>query len=199
MADPAKQQFPSRRVAIFGGSFDPVHRGHLAMATLARAVAGLEEVLFMPAAVSPFKQGTVATAAQRFEMLGIALADAAMDWAGVSDFELKRPAPSYSWETLRHFRALEPETEWYWILGTDQWEQIDRWAEPERLREGLHFLVFTREEQIVRDRPGWRRTAIRFEHPASSTAIRADFAAHRDWLTEGVAAYCGQERIYGNL
>lgn len=199
MADPAKQQFPFRRVAIFGGSFDPVHRGHLAMATLARAVAGLEEVLFMPAAVSPFKQGTVATAAQRFEMLGIALADAAMDWAGVSDFELKRPAPSYSWETLRHFRVLEPETEWYWILGTDQWEQIDRWAEPERLREGLHFLVFTREGQIVRDRPGWRRTAIPFEHPASSTAIRADFAAHRDWLTEGVAAYCGQERIYGSL
>jgi nicotinate-nucleotide adenylyltransferase len=199
MADPAKQQFPFRRVAIFGGSFDPVHRGHLAMATLARAVAGLEEVLFMPAAVSPFKQGTVATAAQRFEMLGIALADAAMDWAGVSDFELKRPAPSYSWETLRHFRVLEPETEWYWILGTDQWEQIDRWAEPERLREGLHFLVFTREGQIVRDRPGWRRTAIPFEHPASSTAIRADFAAHRDWLTEGVVAYCGQERIYGSL
>jgi aspartate kinase len=79
MADPAKPQSPSRRVALFGGSFDPVHRGHLAMATMARQVAGLDEVLFMPAAVSPFKQGTVATAAQRFEMLGIALADAAIN------------------------------------------------------------------------------------------------------------------------
>jgi nicotinate-nucleotide adenylyltransferase len=199
MADPAKPPCLSRRVALLGGSFDPVHRGHLAMATLAREVAGLEEVLFMPAAVSPFKKGTVATAGQRFEMIRIALADASMDWAGVSDFELNRPAPSYSWETAQHFRALEPETEWCWILGTDQWEQIDRWAEPGRLREGLHFLVFTREGQAVRERPGWRHTPIAFAHPASSTAIRADFAGHRDWLTPGVAAYCEQERIYGSL
>jgi nicotinate-nucleotide adenylyltransferase len=199
MAGPAKQQLLSRRVAIFGGSFDPVHRGHLAMAALAHEVAELEEVLFMPAAVSPFKKGTVATAAQRFEMIVIALDDAGMDWAGVSDFELNRPAPSYSWETAHHFHALEPETEWCWILGTDQWEQIDRWAGPERLREGLHFLVFTRKGQTVRDRPGWRHTPIALEHPASSTAIRGDIAGHRDWLTPGVAAYCGEERIYGSL
>lgn len=196
MADPAFKKNARPRIAIFGGSFDPVHLGHLAMATAAREVAALAEVLFMPAAVSPFKKGTVASAEQRHQMLSIALADEGLDWSRVSDFEWKRPGPSYSWETARHFRSLEPDTEWCWILGTDQWEQIDRWAEPERLRESLHFLVFTREGQIVRDRAGWRHTAIPFAHPASSTAIRSDFAGHRDWLTPGVAAFAEKEGIY---
>lgn len=188
---------PRPRAALFGGSFDPVHRGHLAMAVAAREAADLDRVVFVPAAVSPFKSGTVATGTQRREMLGIALAESGTAWAEISDFELNRPAPSYSWETARHFSALAPETEWYWILGTDQWDQIERWAEPERLRQWLHFLVFTRQGQTVRERPGWRHTAVAFEHPASSSAIRSDFTAHRDWLTPGVAVYCEERGIYG--
>lgn len=189
---------PPPRAAIFGGSFDPVHRGHLAMAAAAREAAGLERVIFMPAAVSPFKKGTVATAAQRLRMLEIALEEAGFPWAGISDFELNRPAPSYSWQTARHFSSLESETEWFWILGTDQWGQIERWAEPEILRETLHFLVFTRHGHPVREKTGWLHTPVVFQHPASSTAIRADFAKHRDWLTPEVAAYCESEGLYGN-
>jgi nicotinate-nucleotide adenylyltransferase len=185
-----------RRAAIFGGSFDPVHRGHLAMAERAREVAGIDRVLFMPAAVSPFKKGTVASGPQRWTMLGIAVAESGLDWAEVSDFELNRPAPSYSWETANHFSKAFPGTEWFWILGTDQWEQIDRWAEPEILRHLLHFLVFTREGEPVRDRPDWRHTAISFSHPASSTAIRADLPKHRDWLCPGVLRYCREEGLY---
>lgn len=186
----------SPRVAIFGGSFDPVHRGHVAMAERARVIAGLDEVIFMPAAVSPFKSGTIATPEQRLHMLGLALADAKLPGASVSDFELNRPAPSYSWQTVRHFESLRPEVRWHWILGTDQWEAIDRWAEPEILRDSLHFLVFTRHGDTVRERSGWHATAVPFEHPASSTAIRADFARHRDWLSPAVAAFCETERIY---
>ena len=196
MTPPVTDSASSARKAIFGGSFDPIHRGHLAMAEAAREKAGLAAVVFVPAAVSPFKRGTVATGPQRREMIEIALAESALDWASVSDSELNRPAPSYSWETARHFAGIEPETEWYWILGTDQWEQIDQWAEPDRLRESLHFIIFTRLGQVVRDRSGWRFTAVPFEHPASSTAIREDFAEHREWLASGVAAYCEREGLY---
>jgi len=185
------------RKAIFGGSFDPVHRGHLAMAEVAREKGGLAEVIFVPAAVSPFKRGTVANGPQRREMIAMALAESRLDRASVSDFELNRPAPSYSWETARHFANLEPETEWCWIVGTDQWEKIDQWSEPDRLRESLHFLVFCRHGKVVEDRPGWRFTAVPFEHPASSTALREDFAEHREWLMPKVAAYCEREGIYG--
>lgn len=195
MSAPPPPAFPNR-AAIFGGSFDPVHRGHLAMAERARAVSGLDRVVFMPAAVSPFKKGTVANASQRHDMLGIALRESGFDWAEVSGFELDRPAPSYSWQTAQHFASAFPRTEWFWILGTDQWEQIERWAEPEILRELLHFLVFTRKGEPVRERPGWRRTAIPFAHPASSTAIRSDLDAHGDWLAPGVLRYCREQGLY---
>ncbi len=184
------------RVAIFGGSFDPVHRGHLAMADRAREVAGLDELIFVPAAVSPFKTGTVATPAQRLRMLELALAESDLTGASISDCELVRPAPSYSWQTVRHFESLRPGVEWSWILGTDQWEAIERWAEPEILRTSLHFLVFSRHGDIVHDRSGWRATPVAFAHPATSTAIRADFAGHRDWLPPAVADFCEAERIY---
>lgn len=181
------------RAALFGGSFDPVHRGHLAMAAAAREEIRLDRFVFVPAAVSPFKAGTMASGPQRRAMLEIALREAGYDWAEISDFELARHAPSYSWETAGHYAACFPNTVWYWVLGTDQWAQIERWAEPERLRQTLHFLVFARQGQEVLPRPGWRSTAIPFDHPASSSAIREDFPAHRDWLLPGVAAYWEQE------
>lgn len=183
------------RIAIFGGSFDPVHRGHLAMAAIAHERFTLDGVMFVPCAVSPFKSGTTASGPQRCEMLKTALAESAMEWAGVSDFELNRPAPSYSWETARHFSETRPGVGWYWILGTDQWEQIERWAEPEILRDLLHFIVFSRAGAVVRARPGWRYSPVTFEHPASSTSIREDFDEHRAWLTPRVAEFAAG--IYG--
>ncbi len=183
------------RLAIFGGSFDPVHSGHLAMAAVARERFALDGVVFMPCAVSPFKSGTVANGAQRLEMLVTAIREAGINWAVVSDFELNRPAPSYSWETARHFSASDPAVEWYWILGTDQWDRIESWAAPEELRNRLHFIVFTRAGAPVRDRPGWRFTPVEFEHPASSTAIRENFPACSGWLSPGVALLA--RGIYG--
>ena len=166
------------------------------MAVAAREALDLDGVVFVPCAVSPFKVGTIATATQRQRLLEIALEESGIDWATVSDFEVKRPAPSYSWQTALHFFQSRPDTRWHWILGTDQWEQITLWAEPERLREMLHFIVFSRHGTRVIDRPGWHYTAVPFEHPASSTAIRSAFADHADWLTPGVRDFCEAGGIY---
>jgi nicotinate-nucleotide adenylyltransferase len=184
------------KCAVFGGSFDPVHLGHLGMAAKAKESLALDRVIFLPCAVSPFKTGTVASALQRRDMLSRALADSEMDWAGISDFELNRPAPSYSWEAARYFTDEAPDVEWYWIVGTDQWQMIDRWARPEILRELLHFIVFTRDGDNVEPRPGWKFTAVPFHHPASSSAIRNDFPAHSDWLSAGVKEYASSQGIY---
>lgn len=197
MKEPAQAGPGGSRLAIFGGSFDPVHRGHLAMAVAAREALDLQGVVFVPCSVSPFKTSTVASGPQRQRMLEIAIGESGMDWATVSDFELSRPAPSYSWETALHFSKNSPEVQWHWILGTDQWDEIERWAEPGKLRELLHFIVFSRKGAAVRDRPGWRFSGVEFEHPASSTAIRGNFAAHHNWLTPGVSGYCDVRGIYG--
>jgi len=191
------------RCAVFGGSFDPVHRGHLGMAVKARNSLALDRVIFLPCAVSPFKTGTIATGTQRREMLDLAVEETASKssttWADVSDFELSRPAPSYSWEAALHFTSAAPEVEWYWIVGTDQWQVIDRWARPEILQKLLHFIVFTRHGNEVESRAGWRYTAIEFDHPASSSEIRKDWERHSDWLTDGVRAYVSQHRVYGSV
>ena len=182
--------------AVLGGSFDPVHLGHLGMARTAAEIVELERIVFMPCFVSPFKSETVANAEQRIKMLQIAIDETEMQNAEVSTWEAEQADPSYSWETATHLSELHPEVNWHWIVGTDQWDAIDRWAEPEKLRDFLHFIVLTRDGDPVVERDGWRYTAVPFQHPASSTKIRENFADNVDWLVPGVADYCRELGLY---
>ncbi|MDB3940963.1 nicotinate (nicotinamide) nucleotide adenylyltransferase [Verrucomicrobiales bacterium] len=182
--------------AVLGGSFDPVHLGHLRMARTAAEMVELERIVFMPCFVSPFKSGTVANAEQRIKMLQIAIDETEMQNAEVWTWEAEQANPSYSWETATHLSELHPEVKWHWIVGTDQWDAIDRWAEPEKLRDSLHFIVLTRDGDPVVEREGWRYTAVPFQHPASSTKIRKNFADNVDWLVPGVADYCREQGLY---
>jgi nicotinate-nucleotide adenylyltransferase len=182
--------------AVLGGSFDPVHLGHLGMARTAAEIVELERIVFMPCFVSPFKSGTVANAEQRIKMLQIAIDETEMQNAEVSTWEAEQAEPSYSWETATHLSELHPEVNWHWIVGTDQWDAIDRWAEPEKLRDFLHFIVLTRDGDPVVERDGWRYTAVPFQHPASSTKIRENFADNVDWLVPGMADYCREQGLY---
>ncbi|MCG8602233.1 MAG: nicotinate (nicotinamide) nucleotide adenylyltransferase [Verrucomicrobiales bacterium] len=182
--------------AVLGGSFDPVHLGHLGMAETAGDAVGLQQIVFMPCFVSPFKSGTVATAQQRVEMLRIAVQESGLTSAEVSTWEAEQPEPSYSWETATHLSEMHPDVDWHWIVGTDQWDVIDRWAKPEKLRDLLHFIVLTRDKDPVIEREGWRHTAVPFQHPASSTKIREDFEGHTDWLVPGVVDYCREHLLY---
>ena len=184
------------RIALFGGSFDPVHLGHLELAKAALTKEKLDQVIFIPCWQSPFKGKTIASGEQRLTMLRLAIDELELNWAEVSDFEILRPEPSFSWQTVEHFREAVDDAEWYWILGTDQWNAIEKWAEPEKLRSWLRFIVATRGGQEVEPRKGWNNLAIEFEHPASATRIRETFSEHRDWLPEDVASFCEEEKIY---
>lgn len=184
------------KVAIFGGSFDPVHRGHLGMAERVKELPEMEHIVFVPCFVSPFKKSTAATGVARASMLRLACEELGFDWASVSEFEISRQGPSYSWETAVKFSRLRPGVEWHWIVGTDQWEQLEQWAEPEKLRELLKFVVVTRGGADVEPKQGWEHEVINFEHPASSSAIREDFDAHQEWLTPSVLRYCEEAELY---
>ena len=95
------------RVGLFGGSFDPVHNGHLAAARRAREAGGLDEVVFIPAAASPLKVGRmVAPDADRLAMLRLAIADESA--FSVSDYEIAKAGVSYTIDTVRHFEAAWP-------------------------------------------------------------------------------------------
>jgi nicotinate-nucleotide adenylyltransferase len=197
MADDSNNERKRESVAILGGSFDPVHQGHLGMAATVIEHTGVDRIIFVPCFVSPFKSGTVASPEQRADMLELAINDSGWDWASVSRFEIERPEPSYSWETAEHFTRAMPEADLHWIVGTDQWEQLERWAEPEKLRTLLKFIVLTRGKAEVKARSGWRHETLPFEHAASSTKIREQCAEHVEWLTLSVLDYCREHSLYG--
>lgn len=181
------------KTCLFGGSFAPVHAGHLTIAAAAQKHCGLDEVVFLPAACSPFKLGTSTyfSDEQRLHMLHLATAD--LPWASVSELDLQLPPPSWSWRIAEHWHLQHPEAELYWLMGTDQWEQLHRWARYDYLCELLHFIVYHREE-APKPRPGVRSTFIcTGMHPASSSNIREalknSVPIPEGWLHPAVANY----------
>lgn len=186
------------RIALFGGSFDPPHCAHLAIARAAVEHCGLEQIVFVPCQESPLKgRPALASGADRLAMLR--LATDGLPWAAVSDWELSRPGPSYSWQTAEHFAALHPCAELHWLMGADQWASLERWARPDILRERLTFIVFARDGVRPACRDGWRSVFLPGEFPGSSTEARRLLAAGASTaglLPPAVADYAVRQRLY---
>ncbi|MEK7284395.1 MAG: nicotinate-nucleotide adenylyltransferase [Chloroflexota bacterium] len=128
------------RVGVFGGSFDPVHVGHLAIAQAALDTVPLDRVVFVPARRSPLRdEGPIASEADRLAMLQAATKDEAR--FAVSRAELDRPSPSYTVDTLE---ALASEGRLYLILGSDAVAELDRWRDVRRILELATLLVAAR-------------------------------------------------------
>lgn len=133
-----------RRVAIYGGTFDPVHNGHLEVARRVLQLFELDEVIFVPACVPPHKRNANVTSAfHRFAML--ALATETDRRLLVSTIELDAPEEPYAVETVERIRGtLGERTELFFLMGADSWLEITSWHEWERLLSMCHFVVVTR-------------------------------------------------------
>ncbi len=171
------------RVCLFGGSFDPVHTGHLAMAESAHRALGLDTVVFLPAACSPFKREGAAMFSPEARLRLLHLAVDALPWAKVSTRDLKLPPPSWSWRLVEGWKTDYPGDELFWLMGTDQWQQLHRWSRYEELIRQLTFIVYHRGS-APQPRPGVRAYFLAGHHPASSTTIR-DCLRKGDALPEG--------------
>lgn len=164
-----------KRIGIFGGSFDPVHEGHIYLATLAKTAADLDEVWFLPCQISPHKLATPPSSGRvRVEALQIAIRD--LPWARVNTTEVEIDGPSYSYQTMQKLDGKFPEHEWFWIMGGDQWTMLPKWMHPEKLAELASFIVMARNGCSVYPMPGYRMLAVTGEHPASATKIRESLA-----------------------
>ncbi len=160
------------KTCLFGGSFDPVHSGHLLMAAEAQRACGLDKLVFLPASRSPFKVGSEGLFCdeQRLELLRLSIAG--LPWAEVSELDLSMPPPSWSWRVVEAWRLAHPQDELFWLMGTDQWEQLHRWARYDYLAAQLHFIVYMRSGCEPQPRAGVRASFIPGDHPASSSGIR---------------------------
>lgn len=131
------------RIGVLGGSFDPPHIGHLWIAEAARESLALDEVRWIPAAISPLKpDGPTATDDQRLQMLRLAVSGCA-DYE-VDDRELRRGSVSYTTDTLRELRAEFPSAELFLIMGSDSLATIRKWHEPQELLRQATLAVVQR-------------------------------------------------------
>jgi nicotinate-nucleotide adenylyltransferase len=138
-------------VALLGGTFDPVHIGHLRIAVRLREL-GFERVVMIPNNVPPHREQPIASGAARLAMLNLAIAD--LGGIETSEIELQRAEPSYSAATVETLHRLWPQACLTWVMGNDAWNGFDRWHQPERLLKHANVLVVSRPGDSARS-DGW--------------------------------------------
>ncbi len=162
------------KLGLYGGSFDPIHHGHLIMAREACEQLELDRVIFIPAAISPFKQDSrPAPADVRVEMVRAAIADEAR--FECSDAEIHRPGPSYSVDTVAEFARAQPDAKLYYFIGDDNLPLLHKWHRIEALRALVTFVVLSRDAIPAPD--GMEIVSRRVD--ISSTEIRNRVAHQR--------------------
>jgi len=186
------------RIGLFGGSFDPVHNGHLTLAASCAEQGGLDSVWFVPAALQPFKlHGPVASDSDRVAMLRLAIAD--IPARDVSTLEIDRGGVSYTVDTLRQIKSELPDAELFFLMGADTLRDLPGWREPDEVLRLATPMVVQRpgEADIATDVPH-----VRVKMPPmdiSSSDIRrritiGELITHL--VPPQVAAYINDQGLY---
>lgn len=197
-------------VGFMGGTFDPVHYGHLAVAEGARQLAGLDHVLFLPNRQPPHKAGPVVSAAEHRAAM-VRLAIEGNPYFGLSDLELNREGPSYTIDTVRTLQAAHPGWELAFLAGMDSLMEIHTWHEYEALLRSIDLLVVARpgcsrerQEAVMASLgPELTRRIQILETPGvavSSSELRrlgAGGYSLRYLVPDPVAWYIQKHRLYG--
>ncbi len=208
MKMPSANSQNRQRIGIFGGTFDPIHLGHLAMAAEAYQQLRLDGVCFVPAGDPPHKQERrITPVAQRLCMVELAIAEVAYFWASRVDAE--RPGPHFSGDMVRLIRAeLADAAELFFLMGMDSLLDLPTWHEPDWLLTHCHLVVFNRPGS----EPDWAVLEAHFpairqqitlltmpQLEISSSAIRTRIANEQNirfYLPQPVEAYLRKHRLY---
>jgi nicotinate-nucleotide adenylyltransferase len=166
------------KLGLFGGSFDPVHLGHLLVAQAAIEELGLDKLFFIPAAQSPFKPDSrPAPASARLQLLRLALAGRTN--CGIDGQEIRRGGVSYTVDTLRDYAKKFPGAELFYLIGADHAARLNEWREPNELAKLAEFVVIPRPGEPAADFPApfHGRRLKGFPLGISSLEIRARLKA----------------------
>ncbi len=195
-----------QRVGILGGTFDPIHYAHLAIAEEARVVLGLSQVVFIPTAQQPLKQQHFSAASQRLAMTELAVANNPA--FAVSNIEVERSGVSYTIDTVLELQAIEPAVEWWLIVGSDSLATLPRWHAAETLVQLAHFAILERPgfdldwQRLLDHFPSLATRSMLIQGPRmdlSATELRSRLQAGlpvRYLVPDAVASYIAEQQLY---
>ena len=132
-----------KRTGLFGGTFDPIHLGHTALAVEVMVAMCLDEVIFIPSGLAPHKDRVGASSADRYKMAALTAAILGKGFS-VSDYELSKKGTSYSYLTLKYFRSKKPDDALFFIAGSDIFASIGKWQRWREIFELTNFIVADR-------------------------------------------------------
>lgn len=196
------------KLGILGGTFDPVHNGHLALAEAAMQELELDELLFIPAPTPPHKDGRAITPfAQRYAMVQLAIAGRPHFW--LSDLEAKRSGKSYTYDTLRSIKTHAPQCELFFLTGADALEGFTHWYRWQEILDLCTLVVTTRPgfafeapEELAAEARRRQKGLLLLEKDEvdiSATKLRkaiAQGAVWQQWVPQKVAEYIQANHLY---
>jgi len=186
------------KIGILGGTFNPIHIGHLILAEEAREKLLLDRVIFVPAYLPPHKDtADIAPAQHRFQMIEAAIKG--NKFFAVSDIEIKRDGLSYTIDTLKEFKKTYRDDELYFISGSDLLKYLDEWKDLNEILKIVKFVVATRPGYPLDKIPSYIQTVAIRAVDVSAFEVRSCVKQNRSFrylVPEGVFAYINRERLY---
>lgn len=196
-----------KKIAIYGGSFDPPHEGHKLLALNLAKSCGADKVIVIPTAMSPFKSTSGATAAQRYEMCKLAFKEPLFE---VSDIEINRGGKSYTVDTVNSVKELYPHSELYLFMGDDMFLSFNKWYKYEEIAKKCVIVAACRTERLeeLQNMKAFARDVLRFGEgkvifcesvpvEISSTTIRENVKNNCfEYIGSDVAEYIKVKGLY---
>jgi nicotinate-nucleotide adenylyltransferase len=186
------------KIGILGGTFNPIHIGHLILAEEVREKLFLDKIIFMPAYLPPHKNNShIIEAGHRYAMIQAAIKE--NPFFSVSDIEIKRQGRSYTIDTLRQLKKLYPEDELYFITGSDLLKYLDDWKDLSEIISMVKFVVATRPGYALEKIPSYIATVAIRAVDISAFEIRdaiKDNKSFRYLVPESVFTYITKNNLY---
>lgn len=186
------------KIGILGGTFNPIHIGHLILAEEAREKLALDKIIFVPSYLPPHKDNSdVAPARHRYGMVRLAIRT--NKYFSASDTEIKRKGRSYTIDTLKEFKKTYPKDELFFIIGSDLLNYLDEWKDLSRILEMVRFIVATRPGFLLERIPSYISTIPIRAVDISGFEIRRAIRENKSFrylVPEAVYGYIIRKRLY---
>lgn len=186
------------KIGILGGTFNPIHIGHLILAEEAREKLGLDKVIFVPTYLPPHKDNSdIAAALHRLRMLELALKSNKLFC--VSDIEIKRNGRSYTIDTIKEFKEKYPKDDLYFIIGSDLLKYLDEWKDLSEILKMVKFIVATRPGYPLEKIPSYIKTLPIRAVDISAFEVRSCIKENKSFrylVADAVFNYIVKKRLY---